>query len=220
LVNLDNYSIENNYYDFCRLLNFKIDNNPSKIYLTENFSKFIYLYEGNNQVSVIDFSLNKKEMEQNNNNIINLNINLKRDINSVEIFPEIYNYSSCYGNDYKPEKLLNDDDDDYYCTRNNRNEFISFKFLEEYYFNMIYITFTRSYRKSKLKKFKISFYDINRSFLRSYDYTNDEEDSVKKIYEINDKGAYLRFYFLQNFGEDYFCIKRIQFFADITHSIK
>ena len=60
LINLDNYSIEKNYYDFCRLLNFKIDNNPPKIYLTENFSKFIYLYKGNNQVSVIDFSLNKQ----------------------------------------------------------------------------------------------------------------------------------------------------------------
>ena len=42
LVNLDNYSIENNYYDFGRLLNFRLDNNPPKIYLTQNFSKFIY----------------------------------------------------------------------------------------------------------------------------------------------------------------------------------
>ena len=159
-------------------------------------------------------------MEQNNNNIINLNINLKRDINKIEIFPKIYDYSSCYSIFYKPEKLLNDNDDDYYCTRTNQNEFITFQFLEEYCFNMIHITFTRSYKTSKLKKFKISFYDINGCFLRSYDYTNDEEDSVEKIYKIDDKGAYLKFDFLQNFGEDYFCIKRIQFFADITHSIK
>ena len=159
-------------------------------------------------------------MEQNNNNIINLNIVLKRDINNKEIFPKIYEYSSCYSYDYKPEKLLNDNDDEYYCTRTNKNEFITFKFLEEYCFNKIYITFTRSYKKSRLKKFKISFYDINNSFLKCYNFTNDQEDDVEIIYKIYSKGAYLRFDFLQNFGANYFCIKRIQFFAEITHSIK
>ena len=91
-------------------------------------------------------------MEQNNNNIINLNIVLKRDINNIEIFPEIYEYSSNYSYDYRPVKLLNDYDDEYYCTRTNKKEFITFKFLEEYFFDEIYITFTRDYKESNLKK--------------------------------------------------------------------
>ena len=36
---------------------------------------------------------------------------------------------------------------------------------------------------------------------------------------MNDKGAYLKFELLTNFGEDYFCIKRIQFFTEITYSL-
>ena len=45
LINLDNYNIENNFnYDFCVLLNLKINNAPLKLYLTQNFSNlFVYM---------------------------------------------------------------------------------------------------------------------------------------------------------------------------------
>ena len=197
LVNLDNYSIENNYYDFCLLLNFKIDNNPPKIYLTQNFSKFIYLYENNNQVSVIDFSLNKK-LQQNENNIINLKYSLQRD-NDIEIIPEIYKYSSYYKSDFKPEKLLNKNKEEYYCVKANKGEYIQFKFSKEYCFCLIDITFTNSYEKSKLKKLKINVYDINETFLRSYIFTFDSSEKRKEIINMNDKGAFLKFDFFRKF---------------------
>ena len=157
-------------------------------------------------------------MKQNKNNIINLTYSLQRD-NDIEIIPKIYKYSSYYKIDFKPEKLLNQNENEYYCTRANKDEYITFKFSEEYCFNLIAITFTTSYKESKLKKFKISVFDINETFLRSYIYTFDSYENRKEIIKMNDKGAYLKFDFLENFGEDYFCIKRIQFFVDISHSI-
>ena len=223
LINLNNYTIENNYYyDFCELLNFKINNNPPKIKLNKNFSKFIYLFEDNNQISLIDFSLNKKLKE--NENKQNLNIKLKKD-NLKEVIPVIYKFSSCYDNNkYRPEKIL-DETENYFCTKkinSNSEENIVFKFDREYCFNKISIFFPDSYKKARLKQYTIIAFDIQERYLNSFNFENEENDIEYKIFTLNldTKAAYLKFNLLKNFGEEYFCIKKIKFFVDITHSVE
>ena len=216
LINLDNYSIENNIqYDFCQLLNFKINNEPPKLYLTQNFSKFIYLYEDNNQISIINLKLNK-ELEQNNNELIN-KIDLKRD-NQTEIIPIVSGFSSIYNNDYKLENVLKEEG--YYCTKTNENEFITFKFDKEYCFTGFAITFPDRYEKARLKMYNVNIYHINEKLINTYRFSSNNSEIYGNFGELNDKGAYIKFELLKNFGKDYFCIERIKFFADITHSLK
>ena len=215
LINLDDYCIENNIeYDFCRLLNFKINNEPPMIYLTQNFSKFIYLYEDNNQIGIINLKLNK-QLEQNNNELIN-KIDLKRD-NQTEIIPIVYQFSSIYNNDYNSEKVLKEEG--YYCTKTNKNEFITFKFDKEYCFTRYDITFPDRYKKARLKEYNLKIYDINEKLINTYNFSNDDSEISYRWAILDDKGAYIKFELSKNFEEDYFCIKRIQFFVDITHSL-
>ena len=216
IINLDNYNIENNVdYDFCRLLNFKLNNQPPKLYLTQNFSKFIYLYEDTNQIGIINLKLNK-QLEQNNNELIN-KINLKRD-NQTEVIPIVHQFSSIYNNDYNSEKVLKEEG--YYCTKTNKNEFITFKFDKEYCFTRFEIIFPSNYKKARLKMFKLNIYDINEKLIKIYNFSNNDSEITSFYAMLDDKGAYIKFELLKNFEEDYFCIQRIQFFADITHSLK
>ena len=218
LINLDNYTIENNFgHDLCQVLNFKIDNNPPKIYLAKNFKKLIYLYEDDNQIGLINIKLSKT-LEQQNNNKINFKISLKKDNNS-EIIPSIHEYSSLYDNDndYSPERLLTEKG--YFCTKGNSNEFITFKFDKEYCFYKIVIIVPVKYKKAGLREFKISYYDIQGIFIKSKIYKIDNSTCNDFTININEKGAYIKFELISNFGEDYFCIERIKFFADIIHSL-
>ena len=216
LINLDDYSIKQNFeYDFGNVLNFKIDNNPPKIYLTKNFKKFIYSYEDDNQLVISNLKLNKP-LEQKDNKEINYKINLKKDNNS-EIIPSIHDYSSLYDKDYGPEKLSNEKG--YFCTRGNNNEYITFKFDKEYWFLKISITIPDKYQKAGLKEFKINYYDNQGIFIKNKVYKNDNSKLKEfSIINIDEKAAYIKLEFLANFGEDYFCIERIKFFAEITHS--
>ena len=214
LINLNDYSNEYNYH-FNNLLNFKINNNPPKIILNKDFSKFIYLFKDSNQLGVVDFTLNKQFGEDNQNSQ-NIRIILKSD-NDSEIHPKIHDYSSFYSEDYKPNKLF--EEKEYYCSKAKANEFITFKFDKEYSFCKISITFPDRYKKARLKQYKISVYDLNGNFLEDNNFTNYSNEYETIFIHLDFKGAYLKFEFLSNFGEDYFCIQKIQFYADITHTV-
>ena len=214
LINLDNYNIENNFeYDFCGLFNFKLNDEPPKLYLTQNFSKFIYLCEDNNQIGIINLN---KQLKQNNNEFIN-KIDLKRD-NKTEIIPIVYQFNSKYDDDYNPEKVLKEEG--YYCSKSNQNEFITLKFDKEYWFTRIDITFPDKYKKARLKEYNLKIFDINGKLINTYNFSNSSSEYISCYIKLDVKGAYLKFELLKNFGDDYFCIQRIQFFVDITHSLK
>ena len=138
--------------------------------------------------------------------------------NQTEIIPIVYKFSSKYNDSYKPEKVL--EEDGYYCTKTNKDEFITFKFDKEYCFTKIVINFPDKYEKARLKKFKINIFDINEKLINTYNFTNNNSENIKVHGDMDDKGAYLNFELIENFKEDYFCIKRIQFFVDIIHSLK
>ena len=58
--------------------------------------------------------------------------------------------------------------------------------------------------------------------MNSCTFTNDEKNDIDFKYvnvSVDLKAAYLKFELKENFGENYFCIQRIQFYADIIHDV-
>ena len=111
---------------------------------------------------------------------------------------------------------------EYFCSKGNTNEFITFQFDKEYCFSKIIILYPDSYKKARLKQYSIIGYDRKGNYLKTCDFTNDGENDFEfKIINLSMdlKAAYLKLELSKNFGEEYFCIKKIQFFADITHSL-
>ena len=217
---IDLPSLENkDNNQFIQLLNFKIDNDPPKIFFNQGFKKFINLYENNNQLCIVDFTL--KEIELDNNEIDNeiKEINLTKD-NDLEIIPKIYNYSSKYeGKEkYAPINLLSEKS--YYCSNSKSNEFLEFEFEKKYFFNRFIISYIDKYEKTRIKKFQISFLDEKRNIISFQVHSVNDIKPYNITGDLNDIAKYIRLDLLENFGGDYFCIRRIRFFADITYSIK
>jgi len=216
LINLNNYSSVD-YNKFSELINFKINNNPPTIFANKNLSKFVYLFEDNNQISEINFTYENQNFREENYQIEQIKLTKE---NQKEVIPNIFNYSSFYDEDYHPNNIL--DEKNYFCTRNNRNEFIIFQFDREYCFYKIYITFPDSYKKARLKKYQIIGYDNQRRLVKTCTFTSNAENDTDFKYvnvTVDFKAAYLKFELIENFGENYFCIQRIQFYADIIHRI-
>ena len=88
LINLNDYSYDcDKSNNFNQLFNFKLQNNPPKLLMNQDFYKFVYLFEDNNQLGIIDCNLNKK-FDNINQNEPYFSILLKRD-NSKEVIPQI-----------------------------------------------------------------------------------------------------------------------------------
>ena len=219
LINLNDYKFDYKLScDFNQLLNFKIkNNNPPKIILNQDFHKFLYLYEDKNQLGLIDCTFDKK-IEYSNKNKQNLKIILTKD-NLSEIVPTIYDFSSYYKDDkdYEPNNVLKDKG--YYCTKTNKNEYITFKFDKEYCLLGFSIEYPDSYEKARPKEIKVTIYDNQKRELDSFGFTDLKLEAYFCKINLDDKGAYLKLQFIDNFGSDYFCIEKVRFFADITHSI-
>jgi len=79
--------------------------------------------------------------------------------------------------------------------------------------------FIEQYIESRPKKFRITVLDKNLKIINYMDFINEKKDYDIIEGYINENGAYLRFDFIANFGEDYICIDEIIFFADGTYSI-
>ena len=56
--------------------------------------------------------------------------------------------------------------------------------------------------------------------MKGFNFVNEENESEIINLNLDTKASYLKFKLIKNFGEVYFCIKRIQFFVDITHTIE
>ena len=215
LIDLRNYSNKENT-SFVQLLNFKIDNNPPKLLLNENFKKFVGLYD-NNQLCIINYTLNKNIENNNNEDKNDISELIFRKDNSIEVIPSIDLFSSSYDYDYKPKNLFINNS--YYCSKSNKNEYIQFNFKKEYYFTQFKMKYIEKYIESRPKKFRITVLDENLKFINYMDFTIDKKDYDIIEGYINENGVYLRFDFIANFGEDYICIDEIKFFAGGTYSI-
>ena len=215
LIDLRNYSNKENE-EFVQLLNFKIDNNPPKLLLNENFKKFVGLYE-NNQLCIINYTLIKNIENNNNEDKKDLSELKFRKDNNIEVIPSIDLYSSSYDYDYKPKNLFINNS--YYCSKSNKNEYIQFNFKKEYYFTQFKMKYIEKYVESRPKKFRITVLDENLKIINYMDFTIEKKDYDIVEGYINENGVYLRFDFISNFGEEYICIDEIKFFADETYSI-
>ena len=221
LINLNDYSFDcDKSNDFNQLFNFKLQNNPPKFLMNQNFNKFLYLFENNNQLGIINCNFNKK-FDNINQNEPHFNISLKLD-NSLEVIPKVSGYSSFYSKDYEANKILSDKG--YFLTKTNKNENISFEFDKEYCFYKILITYpSLLYKNAKLKQLKIIICDKDKNIVDClFHEENDENIFENRYLEINNlsaKGAYIRLEFISNLGADFFVIQKIQFFAEISHSI-
>ena len=211
-IDLSNFSnIENN--NFIELLNFKINYNLPKILLNKEFKKIINIYD-NNQLCIIDYIYKNELINEN----VHINeINLIKD-NESEIIPPSSTYSSIYNEDYSPKNLFIENE--YYCSKSNNNEFIQFDFQKEYCFNKIVVTYIDKYTKGRLKKFNIIYLDKKMRVVDKFECNNKDKELDYFTLSINVKGRYIKFEFLENFGENYFVIGKINFFVDEVYSIK
>ena len=211
-IDLSNFSNTENK-ELIELLNFKINYNIPKIIFNEGFKKFITLYD-NNQLCILDYIYEKEFKNQDN---IQINkINLKLD-NKSEIIPPQSEFSSVYNNDYKVENLFLEKD--YYCSKTNKNESILFDFEKEYYFKSINISYIDKYKKGRLKKFNLIILDKEKRLINKIDYSVDKLECNNLNVPADNKGRYLKFEFLENFGEEYFVIGKMKFLVEQTYSI-
>ena len=214
LIDLSNFSkIEDS--KLINLLNIKIDNIP-KILLNHNFTKFIYLYD-NSQLCLVDYHFNEN---MNDNNVSKgkiMKIFLSKN-NNYEIVPPASFYSSIYENKYDPSKLFSEES--YFCTKTNVDQYILFYFKEEYYFTGFKMKFLDNYIKAKPKRFKMTILDNKQRFINEYVFFIDNIETKLLEGNLNDKGAYIRIDLLENFGEKYICIERMNFLVDVFYSIK
>ena len=79
------------------------------------------------------------------------------------------------------------------------------------------------YKNAKLKQLKIIICDKDKNIVDCFFHEENDENTFENRYleinSLNAKGAYIRLEFISNLGADYFVIQKIQFFAEISHSI-
>ena len=212
---IDLSDLSNKDIKLINLLNFKINYNIPKIVFNGEFKKLIYVYE-NNQLCIMDYIY---EQNLKNNNDIRINqINLQLD-NQSEIIPPISEFSSIYNNDYKVQNLFVENNY-YYCSKNNKNESLLFDFEKEYCFNRIVILYIDRFKKERLKQFKIVIGDKDKRWVHTQEYSIDRMEDNYLYISLNNKGRYIKFELLENFGGYYFIIGRMQFFVEQIYSIQ
>ena len=196
------------------LLNFKLNYNIPKIAISQRFQKFINIYD-NNQLCILDYMYENHYNNQNNDN--KNEIILIKDNNS-EIIPPSFIYSSIYDSEYDPKNLFKEKE--YYCSKTKKNEFITFDFEKEYYFNKIIVKYINKYKNGRIKKFKLYFLDSKKRIIDIFEKNDFDKEWDFFTIITNNKARYIKFEFLENFGENYFVIGKMSFYVEETYSIK
>ena len=194
IIDLSNYN-DKRSDKLIKLIDLKIQSNPPKILLNQNFNKFIYSYD-DNQLCVVNLFLNEPKIE---NNVIEkdiIPIKLKK-INNSEIKPKIYNHSGYHNDTYIPDNLLKKEGS-FSSKRKQKEVFIIFNFEKDYYFNKFVISYENKDLDCRIKKFKVTVYDNKWRITNEYNLNVKTQDDAVST-ELGDKGTYLRFDFLENF---------------------
>ena len=221
LLNLEDCSEETKNDLLKELFNFKAYYYFPKILLNNNnFENTIYLYE-NNQLSILEY--NNKD---NNKNIITQNqmtkkITIKENANKL---PKIIDFSEVYSKNYEPSNLFVNNDEDfytnYYCSKNPSNQYIVFEFIDEYFIGSFEIFYLSRRKKCKPKNFKVTILDNNKNIIKIFEFINDDIKSLSHEYNLKNKGKYLRFDLIDNYGGAYIIIKKINFYANPVDSVQ
>ena len=224
LLNLEDLSKKENKNNFLKeLFNFKAYYYFPKILLNNNFEDMIYLYE-NNQLSIVEYKYekyNKNIINQINQNQMIKKITIKENANNL---PKIIDYSEVYNSNYSPLNLFVNNNDDfysyYYCSKNPSNQYIVFEFIDEYFIGSFEIFYLSRYKKCKPKNFKVSILDNNKNIIKICEFINNDNNSLSHEYNLKNKGRYLRFDLIDNYGGDYIIIKKINIYANPIDSVQ
>ena len=210
LINLSDLSNEKNN-NLLQSFNYKIDNNIPKLLTSNSFKDFIFLYD-NNQLCIDEYILYNEINIKKNKNIKKINIK-KNEL----IIPFIEDSSEVYSKDYDASKLFSEDNY-YYCSKNNSKQFIIFDCKTEYYFKSFKITYY-SKNNCQPKNFIVTILDNKKKIINIHKFCNENNDELENTYEIQNKGRYIKFDILDNFGGDYIIIKKLKFNVYIIDSI-
>ena len=210
LINLSDLSNEKNN-NLLQSFNYKIDNNIPKLLTSNSFKDFIFLYD-NNQLCIDEYILYNEINIKKNKNIKKINIK-KNEL----IIPFIEDSSEVYSKDYDASKLFSEDNY-YYCSKNNSKQFIIFDCKTEYYFNDFTIKYL-SKKDCQPKNFIVTILDNKKNIINIHKFCNENNNKLENTYEIQNKGRYMKFDILDNFGGDYIIIKKLIFYVDIIDSI-
>ena len=218
LLNLSDLSNNNNLNEF---FNIKIYNYFPKIIFNYNFEIFIYLYD-NNQLCITDYIPN--EDKSNTNEIKTTDLSIKK--NDL-IIPKIDNCSEVYSQNYDASKLFSNDvlfSNDfyghYYCSKNNMKQYIVFDCGNEYFFNSFQIIYLSRKNNCKPKHFIVSILDKYKNVVNIFKFENKNINIESEEYNLKNKGRYIRFDLLDNYGGNYFIIKNLKFYANPIDSVE
>ena len=93
-------------------------------------------------------------------------------------------------------------------------------FSQEYYFTGFEILFSQTYYNCKPKTYKVQTFDNKKRITNEFTFINEKKDKLKKIIELNKQARYLKFNFNENFGGEYFVIRKIYFFIEFLEYIE
>ena len=111
-------------------------------------------------------------------------------------------------------------EESYFCSKTNSNVYITFDYQEEYFFSGFKMTFLDFYQKARPKIFNVIILDNKKIPINTYNFTNNNINNRYFENNLNNKGRFLKYEFLENFGEKYFCIERMYIYINNTYSIE
>ena len=217
------------------IFNFKIPYIIPKI-LSFNNNKFILLYE-NNQICIIDCNFIKndkcdnfviideknkdeitqdnKESTKNEKNIWKLFFKDIEEINVKEngtIIPIVTDNSKVYNYNYHPSYLFdNYNYSYYYCSYDNKEQFFKLDFSKEYNFIEFTIKYDKAQKENMPKKYNVELYDNENQKINVFEFCVDDNKIKEEIKSLGCKARYIHFILKENFGGDYFVIKKLEF---------
>ena len=206
LIDLSNFEYINNNQDLKEILKFKLDNIYPKLISCYN-TKFIYLFE-QNQLCIVNYNLKKMENKHKEYEIRSLKFKPK---NTEIITPETCSSSGVYSSDYDESQLFSDNS--YYCSTKGSNQFLFFDFDDEYYFTKVEIIYHSDYLKSSPKNYSVEIFDKKKRKINSYKLCN--KNNKSEFIYLNEKGKYIKFNFVDNYGGNYIIINKIKFYVSI-----
>ena len=201
----DNFKTKN--HELNALFNFKIEDNIPKFLLSYK-NIFISVYE-NNQITLINYKINMKETKNyEKEKIKKIEINKNR---NTKLIPKVSGYSNIYSDKYHPDYLFSNELNYYYCSSDNLEAYFELDFSQEYYFTEFKILFSKTYYDCRPKTYKVQAFDYKKRLINEFLFSNKENDKLEKINVLNNQARYLKFIFTENFGGDYYVIKKIEF---------
>ena len=93
-------------------------------------------------------------------------------------------------------------------------QYIVFDCGNEYFFNSFQIIYLSRKFQCKPKHFIVSILDKYKCVVNIFKFENKDINISSEEYTLKNKGRYIRFDLLDNYGGDYFIIKNLKFYAN------